>query len=490
MSNQVKYYKAKLLVVWDEGQHKILENGYLGVKDGKIESYGERVPEGAEVEDLGNAAITPGFVNMHFHPSEVLNIKSAVEDIINPYFYSSTMMDLAYPDMGDEVAALECKLALAESLKSGCTTNVIAGSANSRIEAEVAGEMGIRAYLTAGIRAGDPKEKVNIWNTPDGHSVTFNFNEEEGFKRIKEAEEFVNDYEGSFGGKIHTLLGPTQTMTCTPAMLRATRDLADKKGVGITVHVGEDIIEFEACIREHGKSPVQLMADTGLVGPDVIIAHCVYTHGHKHVLFPEPDEARRDLKLLGDSKTNVAHCPLPFARVGEILQSIYKYQQAGINLGIGTDSFPCDLIQEMRLAALLGKIAEENTYATRAGDIFNMATINGAKALGRDDIGKLAVGAKADFTVFNLGTLEMLPVRDLIKNIVYSTTRHSVDRVYIEGECMVKDGKVVGMDEQAMIDEFQEKFEEGWKKVGEEVVIDKKMPDQFPMTFPKYNSKK
>lgn len=486
MSNQVKYFKAKYIVVWDEGQHKILENGFLGVRNGLVERFTDTLDEGVPYEDLGAAAITPGFINLHCHPSENHNIKSAVEDIINPYFYSSTMMDLAYPHYDEKAAEILCKLNFSEIVKSGCTTILVMGSANSRLEAEVAGSMNLRAYLTAGIRAGDPKEAVNIWDSPDGHSVHFNFDEKAGFERIKEAEEFVKDYEGSFGGRIKTFLGPTQTMTCTPEMFKATRKLADKLGVPITIHVGEDVIEFEACIRMHGKSPVQLMADTGCLGEDVVIAHCVYTHGHRNVLFPEPDENRRDLKLLGDSRTNVAHCPLPFARVGETFQSIERYRKAGVNVGIGTDSFPADFIQEMRLAALLGKVTEGNTYAATAGDIFNMATINGAKALGRTDIGRLAPGAKADFTVFKLNTLEMMPVRDIIKNIVYSTTRHSVDRVYIEGECYMKDGKIEGIDETALVEEFQALYEEGWKKAGESIVINKTMQGQFPMTYPYY----
>lgn len=487
MSEKTKYYKARYLVVWDEGQHKILEDGYLGVKDGLVDYYGKALPDGAEFEDLGASVITPGFINMHCHPSEVYNIKSAVEDVINPHFYSSTLMDFGYPDLGEKAAEIECKLSLAEILKSGCTTTTIMGSANSRLEAEVAGNMGLRAYLTAGIRAGDPKEQVNIWDSPDGHSVVFNFDEEQGFQRIREAEQFVKDYEGSFEGRIRTLLGPTQTMTCTPAMLRATRDLADKLGVGITVHVGEDIIEFEACQRQYGKSPVQMMADTGLIGEDVIIAHCVYIYGHKNIIFPEPDKNRRDLKLLGDSKTNVAHCPLPFARVGETFQSISKYLDAGINVGIGTDSFPSDFIQEMRLVALLGKIVEGNTYATDAAQVFNAATINGAKAYNRTDIGRLAVGAKADFVVFNMNSLEMIPTRDVIKNIVYSCTRHGVDRVYIEGKCMVKDGEIPGLNEKELCAEFQEFFDWGWKKFGDTATVrNRTLNQQFPMTFPFY----
>lgn len=486
MAEQIKFYKAKYIVVWHEGQHKILENGFLGVKDGLVESFAQKLPEDVPFEDLGAAAITPGFVNLHSHCGEVYVVKSTVEDVTNPRFYSSTLMDYPYPAFGERGAEIQCLMSSAEFLKSGCTTTVIAGSSHSRLEAEVAIRLGMRAYVTAGIRAGDPKEEVNVWDSPDGHSVRYNFDEKAGFERIREAEVFVKDYEGASNGKIHTLLGPTQTMTCTPDMFKATRKLADKLGVGITHRAGEDVIEFESCIRMYGKSPVQLMADTGCLGEDVIIGHCVYTHGHRNVLFPEPDKNRRDLKLLADSKSNVAHCPSSFARIGDTFQSIERYLSAGINVGLGTDSFPPDFLQAMRLAALLGKIVEGNTYAATAGRMFDMATIHGAKALGRNDIGRLSPGAKADFAVFKLNSLEMVPVRDIIKNLVYSTTRYSVDRVYIEGKCIVENGRIPGIDEEALAAEFQEIHENAWKSMGHTLIRDKEMNDYFPMTYPSY----
>lgn len=486
MSNAVKYYKAKYIVVYDEGEHKVLENGYLGVKDGKVFDFTKKIPEGTPFEDLGAAAITPGFVNLHTECAEVYVVKSTVEDIINPRFYSSTLMDYPYPEFGERAAEIQCLLSCSEFIKSGCTTNVIAGSAHSELEAEAAIKTGIRAYVTAGIRAGDAKEAVNVWDSPDGHSVRYNFNEEEGFKRIREAEAFVDKYEGAGNGRIKTLLGPTQTMTCTPNMFRATRELADKKGVGITVRVGEDVIEFESCMRLHGKSPVQLMADTGILGEDVIVGHGVYTHGHPNIKFVEPDKERRDLALLAKTKTNVAHCPSSVARIGDAFHSIQRYTEAGINVGLGSDSFPPDYIQAMRLAALLGKIVEGTTYGVNAGQMFNLATVNGAKALGRTDIGRLEKGANADFVVFKTNTLEMVPTRDIIKNIVYSTTRYSIQKVFIGGECLMEDGKIKGIDEQALVDEYQAIFEESWKKMGKQMVREKTMSEYFPMTFKSY----
>lgn len=482
MSKQIKYFKAKYIVVWDEGQHKILENGYLAIRDGVIDSYGVDLADGIPYEDLGANAITPGFINLHCHPSEVYSIKSYLEDCGNPNFYGSTLIDFPFPKLGARGAELQTKLNLAEILKSGCTTSLIYGGPYSRLEADIAGKMGMRAYIGAGIRAGDAKEEKNIWDSPDGHSINYNFDEESGFQRIEEAEQFALDYNGTYDKRIHVLLGPTQTMTCTPDMLKATRKLADKLGVGITIHGAEDLIEFESCVRIHGKTPIEFMSDTGMLGEDVVVAHCVYIKGHENVFMA----GKQDLKLLADSKTTVAHSPLPFARVGDTLQSISRYLRAGVNVGIGTDTFPSDFIQEMRLAALMGKIVEGSTYATTAGQIFNAATVNGAKAFGRKDIGRLAHGAKADFVVFRLNSIEMVPTRDVIKNIIYSATRYSVDRVYVEGKCLVREGKIADFDEEALSSELQEIAENAWKKIYQSDIKGRSMDEIYPMTYQRY----
>ena len=154
--SEIKYYKAKYIIVWDKGCHKTLENGYLGVDGDTVEGFYTQIPQGAPYEDLGNAAITPGFVNLHTHPCEVYSLKSYREDVGNPYFYEGTLYDYALVmSLGERGAFLQAKLNLAEILKSGCTTSLIYGGGYSRTEAELAGEMGMRAYVGAPVRAGD-----------------------------------------------------------------------------------------------------------------------------------------------------------------------------------------------------------------------------------------------------------------------------------------------------------------------------------------------
>ena len=144
----VKFYKAKYIIVWDEGQHKTLENGYLGVSGDTVTGFFTKIPKNAPFEDLGNVAITPGFINMHTHPCEVYSLKSYREDIGNPYFFEGTLYDYALVmSLGERGAYLQAKLNLAEILKSGCTTTLIYGGGYSKTEGELAGEMGMRAYV-------------------------------------------------------------------------------------------------------------------------------------------------------------------------------------------------------------------------------------------------------------------------------------------------------------------------------------------------------
>lgn len=482
----VKFYKAKYIIVWDEGQHKTLENGYLGVSGDTVTGFFTKIPKNAPFEDLGNVAITPGFINMHTHPCEVYSLKSYREDIGNPYFFEGTLYDYALVmSLGERGAYLQAKLNLAEILKSGCTTTLIYGGGYSKTEGELAGEMGMRAYVGGPVRAGDRYEERSIWDSPDGHSLIYNFDEKEGFKRIEEAQHLLEEIDGTYEGRIRGIWAPTQTMTCTPAMLKEVRKRADKMNMRITIHGAESPIEFESCIRMFGKTPVQLMADTGMLGEDVTVAHCLYITGHNMINMA----GDKDLRLLGDSKTTVAHCPLALARSGNTLQSFTKYQEYGVNMTIGTDTFPSDIIQEMRYAACLGKVVERTTFAVSARDIFYAATVNGAKALGRNDLGRLEKGCKADFVVFQLNSIEMSPVRDVVKNIIYSATRHSVDRVYVAGKCVVRDGKVSGVDEVELARELQEVSEGSWSRTASHDRLGRDVDTLSPLACPTYHEK-
>lgn len=153
---------------------------------------------------------------------------------------------------------------------------------------------------------------------------------------------------------------------------------------------------------------------------------------------------------------------------------------------IGTDTFPSDFIQEMRLAAIMGKVVDRTTFAVTAGDIFNAATVNGAKAFGRNDLGKLEKGAKADFVVFKLDNIEMAPVRDVVKNIIYSATRHSIDQVYVAGKRVVKDGQIDGVNEAELAAELQEVSEGSWSRTAQHDRFNRSVDELSPLTCPRY----
>lgn len=476
--------KAKYILVWDGEKHCQLEHGYLEVKGNQIAAFHKKLPEGTPFEDLGNVAILPGFINLHCHPSEVYGGRSYKEDCGNPNFYDSTMYDYAgLVSAGGESASIQAKLNMAEILKSGCTTALIFGGAESELEARIAEEMGARAYVGWGVRAGDAKEKISIWDSQDGHSLTFSFDEKSGMERLGEAVAFAKNLEGVGSGRIKGLLAPTQTMTCTEEMLRQVRKAADKHGIGITIHGSEDFIEFETSIRQRGKTPVEVMHESGLLGKDLVIAHCCCVTGHSQI-----NMRGHDLRLLGEAGATVAHCPIVLAREGDTLETFEQYVQEGINMGIGTDTFPSDFVQEMRMAAVMGKMTGRSTFAASARDIFYAATVNGAKALGRNDLGRLASGCKADFSVVRLDNIEMAPVRDVVKNMVYSATRHSIDSVYIDGECVVKDGKVKGIDEVDLSQQLQEFAEAGWRKAKEKGWQYKDIDFLSPLSCPKINT--
>lgn len=137
----------------------------------------------------------------------------------------------------------------------------------------------------------------------------------------------------------------------------------------------------------------------------------------------------------------------------------------------------------------MGKLVDRSTFSTTAKDVFNAATINGAKAFGRTDIGRLEPGAKADFVVFRLDNIEMSPVRDVIKNIIFSATRHSVEKVFIEGKCIVNDGKVRGIDETLLSRELQAIGERAWANTSAHDRLGRNVDELSPLACPRFKGR-
>jgi cytosine/adenosine deaminase-related metal-dependent hydrolase len=167
------------------------------------------------------------------------------------------------------------------------------------------------------------------------------------------------------------------------------------------------------------------------------------------------------------------------------MDSFYKYQQAGINLTLGTDTCPQNMIQSMRLASIFSKSVEDNPWATTGADVFNAATLGGAKALGRDDLGRLSPGAMADIVIFSGDSMNMVPLRDPVNNIVFSAEMEDVETVIINGRVVLDDGKVLGLGERAgdLYAEIQGIGEEVWSRIEGEDRLGRTIDQLSPPSF-------
>ena len=196
-----------------------------------------------------------------------------------------------------------------------------------------------------------------------------------------------------------------------------------------------------------GVSPLHWLQQLDLLTPRSLLPHGIYTSGDD------------DLQRLVDGGASLVHCPVVFARDGEALNSFGRYRAKGINLALGTDTWPADLLDNMRQGLNIARLMERGNELTSTLDLYNAATLGGARALGRDDLGRLAVGAKADITVFSLRGLHLGPLFDPLKNLVLAGRGDDCIASYIDGRCVMHDGQVQGVDYPTLQRQAQRQFE-------------------------------
>jgi cytosine/adenosine deaminase-related metal-dependent hydrolase len=198
-------------------------------------------------------------------------------------------------------------------------------------------------------------------------------------------------------------------------------------------------------IRRHGKTPIQWAAELDLLGPGAILGHALFLDTHSWVRW----WTRRDLDLLAAGGCAVAHCPTPFARYGQMMENFGDYRRAGVAMGLGTDCSPHNLVEEMRKAAVLARIAARDIKTVSTADLFHAATVGGAAALLRDDLGRLAPGMKADLVLLDLACPQMQPARDPLRAFVYHAADRAVRDVFVDGVQVVAGGRCTTLDQPA-----------------------------------------
>lgn len=388
-----------------------------------------------EVIDGRTLFAMPGLVNVHAHTDSEPAGKGFREEHGVPEMYMTGLYErLAAFRVDEEGQAAAMAYGYCELLLSGVTT-LVDLNAPSPGWIDLAARSGLRVYL-------GPFYASARWVVNNRHAVGYEWNEQAGRQGLDQALAIIDAAERHPCGRLGGVLAPGQIDTCSESLLRDSVAAAEERGLTLTTHASQSVIEFNEMVRRHGQTPVQWAAQIGLLGPHTLLGHAIFIDEHSWLRW----HTRKDLDLLADSGTSVAHCPMPFARYGAMLEDFGRYRRRGVNLGIGTDTLPLNMLEELRTALMVSHIAAKDVHAAGTGDVFHAATIGGAKALRRSDLGRLAPGAKADIVLVDLDHPAMQPLHDPLRSLVYAAADRAVRDVYVGGSKVVADGKVLTLD--------------------------------------------
>ena len=358
--------------------------------------------------DASQMMLMPGFVDVHSHPGHEPGWKGMLEELGSPRLGQSSLYEfMPVFNIGPQYSRPSLRVAVSELLKSGVTTICDLGTPRESWADDYA-ETGIRAVLWGMFRSGP-------WKTTNGHSVEYDLDFERGDRLLREAIEIADNASKHPSGRITGYFGPSQIDTCSEGQIRDALDAARERGQPIQIHAAQSIVEFQEIIRRTGYTPIEWLEKIGTLGPDTIIGHCIFLNDHPWIHLPQAN----DFERLRDSGAMVAHCPVVFARRGIALNTLSRYMKAGILCGIGTDLFPHNMLDELRMACYAGRIVAGSFTASSTTDAFMAATAVGADMIRRPDLGRLAVGCKADISVVDMSNPYMQPDYEPIRSLSF-----------------------------------------------------------------------
>jgi len=455
--------KARWVVAWDPHlQQHFFRNDVDVVFDGNrlVHIDPNYTGKADTVIDGSGFCVMPGMVNVHTHlQSESLG-RGLIEELGNQALYQTGILDeksvFVTSGLTEQAGGATAQLkankastenAIAELLKSGCTTVT---------DLAVAWEGWLDTLAATGIRAvAAPMYRDARWYVPTGHRLDYQWDLEKGRRDFATALTTVDAAQAHPSGRLSGMLAPMQVDTCSPELIRDSIAAARERGIKATVHCSQHIPEFQEIVRRHGVTPVQWMHQEGLLSPDMLLGHAIFLDHHSLVQW----WTKKDLDILAETGTSVAHCPVVFSRYGQMMEDVGSYIRKGVNVGMGTDTEPQNMAEEVRMASTMGRAAAKSVRGVWLSELFHAATIGGAKALGREDLGRLAVGAKADLVLLDLEAPGMRPVRDPLRSFFFSAADRAVRHVFVDGCQVVRDGEVLTIDRVGLSKPLQESQE-------------------------------
>src|SRR5476649_2065525 len=336
-----------------EKRHVYRRNVDLLLKDGKISeiSLAGARPTGPSEDSIDGTDMLalPGLINIHSHPSTEPAYRGVREDHGVPEQQMTGLMErlqaFRVPDDGRQGAAV---LSYSEMLRAGTTM---------ACDVTVPFDGWLETMALSGMRFyAAPTFASARWGMSSPQTVTWKWDEARGQAEFEKAKRVMDDAETHNSRRLDAMVFPGQIDTVTPALFAAGRKHADDAGRGFSTHICQSVVEVREMIRRHNMTPIQWAAAHGLMKSDTVLAHCILLDDHPQIRW----HTSKDLDLIAESGASVAHCPQPFARYGLAMDHIGRYRTKGVNVGLGTDCAPHNIIEEMRLAIVAGRLMSED----------------------------------------------------------------------------------------------------------------------------------
>jgi len=401
-------------VVTMDGARTIYDDGAVVIKDDIIVAVGQRT----EVE---------GFINGHTHVPMTL-FRGLHDDVTLDEWLHKYIFPAEAKNVNEDFVRWGTRLAAAEQIRSGITTFADMYYFEDAIaeETKAAGMRGVLGETFIDFPAPDNKSEAEM---------------------LAYTERFLKRWQGD--PLIHAAPAPHSIYTCSRKTLQDSAELARKYHAPILIHVAEMKKEWEDSEKQNGMSPVQYLDSIGVLGPDVIAAHCIYV-----------DE--KDRMTLAQKQVGCVHNPSSNMMLASGVSPVPEMRAEGVAVGLGTDgpagsNNDLDLMEEMDLAAKLAKITKMNPLALNAKAVVEMATIDGAKAIHMDkEIGSLEKGKKADLILISLNEPNAVPMYDIYAQLAYALKASDVETVVIGGRVVMRDRKLLTVNEEQAIEKARE----------------------------------
>lgn len=451
---------GKWVIASDGTTHHILKDGEVVYEGNTIIFTGHNYPEAVdETIDAGNAVVGPGFVDLDALfdlDTTILGFDNAPgwkKGRVWPTEYLPNARDVYSPD--DE--AFQHEYAMVHLLRNGITTALPIRSIfyrkhaetyeeNARA-AEAAARLGIRMYLGPSYRTG----LTTI--TPDG-VIGQSWEIEQGMRDLEAAIQFVRDFDGAHGGLIRGFLQPDRIEGCTLELLERTAEAGRELGCVVRLHCCQGEMEVKLIQERFGKSSMDVLHDIDFFTDLTVMPHGTNMGG----IVPTREKIAQELGWLAEAGSSIIHCPLVSLRHGSYMDSFTRFRKLGVNVGLGTDTWPSDLIQNMHVGVMATRTADQSMEVS-AADYYMAATIGGANALGRKDLGRLMPGAKADITIFDLNGYHLGQFIDPIQTMVISGSGRDISTVIVDGRVVMKDRELPGVDMDAIHARAQKQYD-------------------------------